>query len=155
MSPEITTRRPGASKRNPNAGFTGSCSTRNAVTRTPSRSKTSPSSSSVTAHAGRLALVHVRAPNLDVPGPESEEPLHVGGRAGRTEHLEWRVLADDPAGQHEMTEVDHVVGVQMGEQDTLELARPDPGAEELHRIGPAGIRLAGMTFTADPRDHPS
>jgi hypothetical protein len=26
------------------------------------------------------------------PGPESEEPLHVGSRAGRAEHLERRVL---------------------------------------------------------------
>jgi hypothetical protein len=106
-------------------------------------------------HARRLALVHVRASNLDVPGPEREEPVHVGGRARRAEHLERRVLADDPPRQHEVAEVDHVVGVQMGEEDALELARPDPGAEQLHGHPGSGVHEERLVAGANERRRPA
>jgi hypothetical protein len=102
------------------------------------------------AHPGRLTLVHVCAANLDVPVPERQEPVNVGGRARRAENLERRVLSNDPSCQHEMAEVDHVIGVEMGEEDAVELARQDPGAE--HLDGHSGTSVHEERLASDTNE---
>src|SRR5438477_21580 len=53
-------------------------------------------------HAGRLALVHVRAPDLDVPLEVVQQLVDLAAGAGRAVHGQRRVLPHDPARDQEM-----------------------------------------------------
>src|SRR5262249_36759870 len=57
--------------------------------------------------------------------------------------------------QDQMAQVDHVIGMEMGEEDVIDLARPDAGAEQLDGHTRPGIHEERLVAQAHECGRPS
>ena len=95
-------------------------------------------------HVRRPPLVHVRPADLDVPAQIIEELVDLALRSGRAPDLEWRVLAGDPSGDEQMTQIDRVIGVVMRDEHRGPVVRPHAGLHELHADPGAGVHQEAL-----------